>query len=369
MVENKPMKILMTADTVGGVWTYCMELCKALAPHNVHVSLVTTGARLSSWQWEEVIELNNVKVYETDYLLEWMENPWRDIDESGDYLLKLENDIKPDLIHLNCYAYGSLAWKAPVVMVAHSDVYSWYISVKNDDPPSEWNEYFFRVKKGLENADMVIAPSNAMMDFVEKIYSPLGNKKVIYNARQPKLFTRGHKQDTIFSMGRVWDEAKNVKLLVDAAQQIKFPIKIAGENAFESNVLDLYHENVEYLGRLESTEIAKQLANASVYVLPAKYEPFGLSALEAALSGCALVLGDIPSLREIWGDSALYVKTTDCDALANSVKRLMNDKALMQEYASKAFAHAQQFNPAVMVRQYLQVYQKLSTLKNIETTA
>ncbi len=32
--------------------------------------------------------------------------------------------------------------------------------------------------------------------------------------------------------------------------------------------------------------------------LPARYEPFGLSVLEAALSGCALVLGDIPSLRE-----------------------------------------------------------------------
>src|ERR1043165_1300718 len=137
MKGNKPaLKVLMTADTVGGVWTYCMELCKALQPYHVHFSIVTTGAKLSISQWEEVIALPNVKVYETDYLLEWMENPWCDINEMGDYVLQLEQEIQPDIIHLNSYSYGSLAWNAPVIMVAHSDVYSWWLSVRNDDPPA-----------------------------------------------------------------------------------------------------------------------------------------------------------------------------------------------------------------------------------------
>ena len=61
------------------------------------------------------------------------------------------------------------------------------------------------------------------------------------------------------------------------------------------------------LGRLSAGELADWYARAAIYALPARYEPFGLSALEAALSGCALVLGDIPSLREIWGDAALFV--------------------------------------------------------------
>lgn len=349
----------MTADTVGGVWTYCMELCKALAPHNVHVSLVSTGARLSPWQWEEVIELKNVKVYETDYLLEWMENPWRDIDESGDYLLKLEEQIQPDLVHLNCYAYGSLAWKAPVVMVAHSDVYSWYISVKNDDPPAEWNEYFFRVKKGLENADVVVAPSKAMMEFIESIYAPLVTKKVIHNARQPELFSRAQKEETIFSMGRVWDEAKNIKLLVDAAENIPFTIKIAGDNVFENNVLDVQQKNVAYLGKLESTEITRQLSLASIYVLPAKYEPFGLSVLEAALSGCALILGDTTSLRELWGNAAVYIDTNSSEALAAAAKKLMNNKSLLRKYAAKAFKQAQKFSPGTMASQYMELYKQV----------
>jgi hypothetical protein len=37
------MKVLMTADTVGGVWTYALELSAALHSHDVHVILATMG--------------------------------------------------------------------------------------------------------------------------------------------------------------------------------------------------------------------------------------------------------------------------------------------------------------------------------------
>ncbi|MEB3829625.1 glycosyltransferase [Phormidium sp. CCY1219] len=53
-------------------------------------------------------------------------------------------------------------------------------------------------------------------------------------------------------------------------------------------------------------ELSHWYARAAIYAFPARYEPFGLSVLEAALSGCALVLGDIPRLREMWGDAAVF---------------------------------------------------------------
>jgi glycogen synthase len=356
--KTTPLKILMTADTVGGVWTYCMEICKALQPYNVHFSVVTTGAKLTIDQWEQVHALPNVKVYETDYLLEWMENPWRDIDESGDYLLQLEQEIQPDIVHLNCYAYGSLEWKAPVIMVAHSDVYSWWRSVRNDDPPAEWNEYFFRVKKGLDNADMLIAPSTAMLLSIHNIYAPSTDCKVIYNARNPGLFYKKPKLQTVMSMGRIWDEAKNVKLLVEASYNINYDIKIAGETQFEQNSIEVEHDNIHYLGRLTNRQIADELASAAIYVLPAKYEPFGLSALEAALSGCALVLGDIPSLREIWQEHAVYVNTGDAGALAETINRLMRSKKTLHQFATNAHSHAQQFAPQILAHQYMEVYKQ-----------
>src|SRR5690606_35948478 len=131
--HTPPLKVLMTADTVGGVWTYAMDLCRAMAAHKVQYHLVTLGAKMHRWQREEVAQLSQVTVYETEYRLEWMQDPWDDIDESARYLLALRDEIRPDLVHLNGYAYGSLNWQVPVLMVAHSDVYSWWRAVHQEN--------------------------------------------------------------------------------------------------------------------------------------------------------------------------------------------------------------------------------------------
>ena len=126
-----PRHILMTADTVGGVWTYAVELARGLTANGVHVSLATMGAPLSREQRSEV-QFNDVQVFESSYKLEWMENPWQDVDAAGEWLLDLDDRLQPDLIHLNNYAHGKLDWRAPVLMVGHSCVYSWWRAVHGD---------------------------------------------------------------------------------------------------------------------------------------------------------------------------------------------------------------------------------------------
>src|SRR3954469_19435465 len=96
--NHRPLKVLMTTDTVGGVWTYCMELCKSLAEFNVKFHVVTTGALMKPWQKKEIEALDNVVVHEKDFLLEWMNDPWNDIDDSSKWLLELERNIEPDII-------------------------------------------------------------------------------------------------------------------------------------------------------------------------------------------------------------------------------------------------------------------------------
>ena len=92
----------MTTDVVGGVWTYCMELCRTLADVEFH--LVTTGGKLSIAQSREATQLQNVVLYETVYKLEWMSDPRKDIDASGAWFLQLEKRIQTDLIHINAFA-------------------------------------------------------------------------------------------------------------------------------------------------------------------------------------------------------------------------------------------------------------------------
>ena len=110
------------------------------------------------------------------------------------------------------------------------------------------------------------------------------------------------------------------------------------------------------LGRLPPRELSKWYGRAAIYALPARYEPFGLSVLEAALSGCALVLGDIESLRETWGDAAVFVPPDDHAKLTGALRELMSDPRRREALARRSAARAKSFTPELMAADYLDAY-------------
>jgi glycosyltransferase involved in cell wall biosynthesis len=117
--------------------------------------------------------------------------------------------------------------------------------------------------------------------------------------------------------------------------------------------------NLRCLGPLPAARVAERLSKAAIYALPARYEPFGLSVLEAAMSGCALVLGDIASLRELWDDAALFVSPDDADALAAALDRLIRDEDLRGDLAIRAVRRARNYTSAHMASDYLDAYHDL----------
>src|SRR3712207_1843802 len=119
-------RVLMTTDTVGGVWTYALELARALCRHGIQVALATMGAPLSASQHTEVRSIPGLSVFESAFKLEWMEDPWSDVSRAGDWLRQLEEAIQPDVVHLNSYVYGALSWRRPALVVGHSCVLSWW---------------------------------------------------------------------------------------------------------------------------------------------------------------------------------------------------------------------------------------------------
>lgn len=349
------MKVLMTTDTVGGVWMYSLELAAALAPHRVQIDLATMGAPLSPHQRAAVAALGNVRVHESTYRLEWMENAWHDVDRAGDWLLALERRERPDLVHLNGYTHGALPWRAPVAMVAHSCVRSWWDAVRGAPAPAEWDEYTRRTQAGLHAADAVVAPSGAMRDAVQRHYGPFEDVRVVLNARSGP-FRAGVKEPFVLSAGRLWDEGKNVAALARVAGALAWPVYVAGSTT-APNGLEVSLGELRPLGQLSRDRIAQWLARAAIYALPARYEPFGLSVLEAALSGCALVLGDIPSLRELWDGAATFVHPDDDEALLAALRQLQDNSALRQSRAARAYLRALTFTPERMAEGYLIAYE------------
>jgi glycogen synthase len=362
-------RVLMTADTVGGVWTYALELANALGPHGVEVHLATMGAPVRPDQAERAAELPNVTLHESAYRLEWMEQAWEDVRAAGEWLLALERTVRPDVVHLNGYAHGALNWKAPTVVAAHSCVFSWFEAVRGTDPPHAWRRYHAEVSRGLHAADAVVSPSRAMLHSLVKHYGAPRRWPVIFNARGMGGFQPGKKEPIILTAGRLWDEAKNVRVLERIGPRLAWPVYLAGENRHPEGRGENGFSGLTALGFLGESELAGWMGRASIYALPARYEPFGLSALEAALSGCALVLGDIPSLREIWGDAALYAQPDDPAAWHEAITSLIERPAQVQVLSDAALTRAKAFDPARMASDYLELYQDLVLRRHAEEAA
>lgn len=352
------MKVLMTTDTVGGVWTYALQLADALSEHDVQVALATMGRLPSDAQREEAARTPGLQLFESAFKLEWMEDPWDDVGMAGEWLLDIERSVRPDLIHLNGYAHGALPWRAPTLVVGHSCVLSWWEAVRGQLPPLTLRRYTEEVGRGLRAAKMVVAPTRAMLDALSRHYGPLPTSLMIHNGRDPMQFRPAPKESFVLSVGRIWDEAKNVASLERIAPRLPWPVYVAGEEQHpDGGAASL--SGVQPLGCLPPEELAAWFARAPLYALPARYEPFGLSVLEAALSGCALVLGDIPTLRELWDEAAIFVAPGDDDGLASALRDLIADDARRLRMSERARKRALDLTAVRMAEGYLAAYGEL----------
>jgi glycogen(starch) synthase len=158
----------------------------------------------------------------------------------------------------------------------------------------------------------------------------------------------------------VWDEAKNITALGAVGDAIGWPIYVAGDARGPAGEMrDI--ANVRLLGRVPAPVLADWYRRAAIYALPARYEPFGLSVLEAAAAGCALVLGDIDSLRENWCGAARFVSPDDHAGLAATLRALIADRDARLDLARRAAERAELFTMKRTADAYLQLYQSMLT--------
>ena len=332
----------MTADTIGGVWTYCVELAHAL---DAEVHLATMGRPLSSAQRAEADVFAGV--HESDFPLEWQDDPWAGVDAAGDWLLALERELRPDVVHLNGYVHAALPWSAPALVVAHSDVVSWWRAVHGTQAPAEWDEYRRRVAAGLRAAARVVAPTAAAAADLYASFG-FGGAVVVPNCRRVDAVVPRNKEPLVLAAGRVWDGAKGIDALCRVAPSLPGRVVVAGEGSASG---------VEHLGPVTFQDLAGWMSRAAVFAAPARYEPFGLAALEAGLGGCALVLGDIASLREVWGDAAEYVQGDR--ELQDAVTALLEHPEQAGVRGEQARARALTFTPERTACSYLAQYRAL----------
>lgn len=350
--------VLMTADAVGGVWSYAVGLCAALP--DIHFVVATLGPRPHPGQRAALTGLGNVLLAESDFRLEWMTGGQADVAASRRWLDALAERYAVDLAHVNGYAQARLDGQCPTMVVAHSDVLSWWVAVRGSTAPAEWRDYRRQVVCGLRAAACVVAPTNAVRHDLRANYGlPLWNARVIPNGADAAAFSPLSKRAVVMAAGRIWDEAKNLRLLDEIAPALAWPVEIAGQTIQPGHGV-VHLRRARPLGVLGPEQMRRRLGEAAIFAAPAHYEPFGLSILEAAAAGCALVLGDIASLRENWDGAAIFVPSTDAARWQTTLARLIENGEERRQLAAAARVRAEQFTLARTAARYRTLYHELT---------
>lgn len=364
------MHVLVTADTISGVWTYTRELVTGLVTRGIRVTLVSLGEIPLPQQTSWMESLHGLDYRPTAFRLDWMQEGEFDLEESSAYLVNLAAELQPDVLHLNQLCYGNLPVNVPRVVVAHGDMISWWNAVHGHEPkPSQWLRWYREVvSRGLAKASAVVAPTRWMLDTIRTCYAWPKRDAVIYNGRNPIFFNPyTSKDDSVLAVGRLYDAGKQVNLLTQHTHPL--PVCIVGAEAPVASMkipirADVKLTTEQVCVALKGPQTEAQLralySRAAIYAATSRYEPFGMAALEAALSRCAIIANDIPTYREIWGDAALYFEANDATSLASLIRRMSDDRDLCRTYANRAYQRARErFTAKRMIDDYLDLYSNL----------
>lgn len=341
------MKLLLTTDAVGGVATYSDDLTAALERRGMEVFQAVMGP---SGAQSSAHRIN------TGLPLDWLAERPDEVIDASLRLAALASELGVDLVQLHAPALAAAdAFAVPVLSVVHSCVATWWSAVRQGPLPTDLAWRAEQTRRGIEASALVVAPTEAFAEAVRTTYGLACSPVAVHNGKPPSDIVATVQADAVLAIGRLWDEGKNVAMLDAAASMIDAPVCAVGPSD-GPNGTSTRLSHLEVPGYLMPPALKQRYAARPIFVSPALYEPFGLAVLEAAQAGCALVLSDIPTFRELWDGAAAFVSPRDPQGLANAVNALLQDRlrrgSLGREALKRASSYSVDRTADAMLRHY-----------------
>lgn len=264
---------------------------------------------------------------------------------------------------------------APLVVTIHDLAYLYYpeeFLPKDRYKLTRWTKY------AVERAVSVIAVSQTTKKDIIKTYQiPESLVRVVYNGFTVK-HTNIDTEDVLRKHDLVQDEyvlfvgtiqpRKNIPALLDAFQIL------ASENPALKLVLVgkkgwLFQPTLDHIEKLGLTDrviltghvsdydLDVLYHNALCFVLPSKYEGFGIPILEAMAHQCPVIVSHSSSLPEIAGDAAFYFAAEDPSALAEKISLLINNPDMRKKLISAGNERVAGFSWEQCAKQTLEILQ------------
>ena len=188
------------------------------------------GAPLSPSQARAATVSTDLECSESSLKLEWMQDPWIDVERAGDWLLTLENDLQPGSgaferllprgSAVECAASGRWALLCAVVVAQCEGRKRPRRSARGTGVPSQ---------RDLRAADAVVAPSRAMMEQLQRYYGPLPSTAVIANGRDDATLPSGGER-AVYPGGRPrLGRGEEHWILAACGAAVDWPICVAGD--------------------------------------------------------------------------------------------------------------------------------------------
>jgi glycosyltransferase involved in cell wall biosynthesis len=352
------LRILITVSG-GGHWQYSLDLARGLSRLGHETILAAMGAPVTSAQIEAAAEVAGLRLIDTGLSSPGLAEGEASLRRRAKAVAVIAQEVGADLVHLDTPALAALAdFGVPVVVVHHSCVATWWDSVHGGELPAHFARHTKLVRAGLDAADAVVAPTAAFGSAVERRYGLSDSPRTVHSGRSPLAAPNGIPHDFVFTSGRLWDEGKNLGLLDAAAGRIGVPVRAAGPIDGPGGARVMF-DNIHCLGTLGEAELGRWLSARPVFVSTALYEPFGLAALEAASAGCALILADIPTFRELWEEVAIFVDPRDEKGFTRAIADLVGDDFERAVLGRAAKERAALYSPDAMAAQMASIYRSL----------
>ncbi|HZY70672.1 MAG TPA: glycosyltransferase family 4 protein [Thermoplasmata archaeon] len=243
-----------------------------------------------------------------------------------------------DLVHVHDWfgtvgAVGLAARRRrPLVMTVHSTEFDRSLGWPHPD-------ILERERVGMRAADRVIAVSRHLkQQLVDRYSVPADRIRVVYNAVRPtdRLRRLEAPDPIVLYLGRL-AAMKGVDTFLRAAAKVaphapRALFVVAGDGPEYPRLLTLaahlgIADRVLFLGWVNEEERTILLGRASVYVLPSVVEPFGISALEAMVSGVPTIVSKTSGVAEIT-ETVFAVDFWDIDEFASRIAELLSYPAL-----------------------------------------
>ncbi len=406
------MKILMLGwelppHNSGGLGVACLNMAKALSKEGADIEFVIPYRdKETEFDFMEVLPATNIDpiyrygngAYESRLISQKIIPTTdqellsiRDIQKSYcDYVEKYLKESKPDVVHAHdwlTYEAGILAKKEfglPLIAHVHATEYD-RAGMQRGNPLIHEIEY-----EGLMMADRIIAVSETTKRIIhEKYHIPLNKIEVIYNSLDEDYEKNNYEfaDNAYRSIKRLKDNGYTIvstvgrftiqkglqNLMRAAALAIKKNPKLlfvfAGNGEEFNELISLSAElgiarNVVFTGFIRGTKLRDIYTITDIFVMSSISEPFGLTALEAAHHGDALILTKQSGVSEIiW--SAMKYDFWDQKKLAEEILAIAGNNTLRESLQENVKKEYHQISWDKVAKKCLKVYNKIVKHKGI----